>query len=46
VAPRDIVGLPGVIAMEVGSAIPFSPPHGFKDNGKEEDEFSDTKLDD
>ncbi|MGA2160530.1 MAG: hypothetical protein ABSG90_15110 [Dehalococcoidia bacterium] len=35
VAPTDMIGLPGVTAMEVGVAIPLSVPHVFKDSAKD-----------
>jgi len=34
-APIDMVGLVGLTAMEVGSAIPFSPPQVFKDSARD-----------
>ena len=35
VDPTDRVGLSGATVMEVGPAIPFPPPHVFKDNAKD-----------
>ena len=35
VAPTDMVALAGLTAMEVGSAIPFSPPQVFKDSARD-----------
>ena len=35
VAPTDMVAVAGLTAMEVGSAIPFSPPQVFKDSARD-----------
>ena len=35
VAPTDMVAVAGLTAMEVGSAIPFSPPQVFKDGARD-----------